>query len=212
MINKWIVVEPTSTPRKGCIIALPGRGISGKCMVDFCEAMRLDNTLVVAFEPHLYRWYPQPNGAHDQDAAIKGLADAVPVLASRIRKVQRCFRLKKRQIALLGYSAGSVMAIQAVASSADRFAAAVSLAGAILEPDQLPKAPNQTPVLLRHAINDDCFKWEERYLPMKKALQKQGYNLNVSEKDDGGHGVDSSDLRVCRKFFGMHLGYEFDDD
>lgn len=207
MINKWIVTEPRGR-RKGCIIGLPGRNIPADMMEKFCYHMQLPNTLSICIEPHNLEWYPQPNGPDNQIDAVEGLKFAIKELNARISKIQRSFRLRRRQIAIVGFSAGSVMAIQMAADSEQPFAAVASLAGAILEPDAMPAAPNQTPILLRHAIDDDCFKWEERYLPMKKSLQDNGYNLYVSEKQNGGHGVSIEDARVIGRFVGMHLGYK----
>lgn len=210
MINRWIVTEPKGR-RKGCIIGLPGRNIPADMMEKFCYHMQLPNTLSVCIEPHGLEWYPQPNGANDQADAVDGLQAAVKVLNSRISKIQRAFRLRRRQIALVGFSAGSVMAIQMAAHSEQPFAAIASLAGAILQPEKMPKAPNQTPILLRHAIDDDCFTWDERYLPMKNSLLEKGYNLYVSEKQSGGHGVGIEDARTIGRFVGTHLGYKGSD-
>src|SRR5687767_5083735 len=114
MITKWIINEPKGK-RKGCLIALPGRNISADNMERFCQYMELENTLTVCLEPEHLEWYPQPNGADDQEAAVEGIDLAVKEINNRISKVQRTFRFRRQQIALVGFSAGSVMALQVVA-------------------------------------------------------------------------------------------------
>jgi len=206
MISRWIVKEPQGA-RKGCIIALSGRGASLGMLDEFCHYMEVPQTLVISAEPNELCWYPQPNGANDQALAIKGLELAVDALGKYIAKVQRAFRLRRNKIVLLGFSAGAVMALQMAIRSDKPFAAAISLCGAILEPHKVPEAKNTTPILLRHAADDTCFSWEERYLPMKEALSDQGYDLYVSERNRGGHTVDMEDVEVVSNFVRDILRY-----
>lgn len=206
MIEKWAIKEPRGK-RRGCLIALPGRGMPLESMWSIVERMELPDTLAVILEPTGLQWYPQPHGAYDQDDAVEGLKIAIAQLNKRITKIQRCFHLRRQQIALFGYSAGAVLAIQMAALAKQPFAAVVSMAGAILEPDEMPVATNQTPILLRHAIDDDCFSWEERYLPMKNSLLDRGYNLYASEKNRGGHGINLEDVIISARFIGQELGY-----
>jgi len=100
---------------------------------------------------------------------------------------------------LVGFSAGAVMSIWLGAHSNKPFAGVISLAGAILEPTQLPKAKHKTPFLIQHNRDDDCFKWGERYLPMKRALLRQGYNVNFKE-GHGGHTLTFDEVSMTRRF------------
>jgi phospholipase/carboxylesterase len=206
MISKWIINEPIGK-RKGCIVALPGRGTPAETMERFVCHMDLPNTLVICLEPSNLRWYPQPNGPNDQREAVAGMERATDFLNKRLSKIQRAFRLRRQQIALVGYSAGSVMALNMCVNSNQPFAAVASMAGAILEPEHMPVANNQTPILLRHAIDDDCFKWDERYIPMKQSLLRGGYNVYVSEKNYGGHGISTEDAGTFGRFLAPFLGY-----
>lgn len=207
MISKWHVVEPQGN-RRGCIVALPGRGVPANFMEKFCHFMGLHDSLVIVLEPDGLRWYPAPNGPDDQVAAVEGLERAVTEINRRLSIIQRGWHLRRSKIALVGFSAGSVMALQVLAASRKPFAACVSFAGAILEPERMPKATTKTPVLLRHAVDDDCFNWEERYLPMKKALIEKDYNVYVSEKPYGGHGIEVHDAQVIGRWLAPFLGYE----
>lgn len=174
------------------IVLLVGRGQTALNILEQYDYEDFHQSVVVAIEP-LKEWYPCPNGLDDQVEAIEGLKYAVPQLNKLIINLQNQFNLPRNKVALVGFSAGAVMSLQLVSNSTEEFAGVVSHAGAILDPENLPQAKNKTPILLIHAQDDDCFSWDERYLPMKKALENQGYNLTVKESEFGGHYMSSSE-------------------
>lgn len=206
MIDKWIIQGRTDNP-VGCILALPGRGIPGSFMERFMYFTGLWRSLQVILEPENYEWYPQPNGPEDQKDAIAGLAASRDLLNRQIERIQRAWGFKKEQIGLVGFSAGAVMSIQLAAYSDDPYAGVLSLAGAILDPSALRPAHHKTPIILQHNQDDDCFKWDERYLPMKNAMIKQGYNVDFEESFEGGHNITQSEVMLTRKFFSKIFGY-----
>ena len=210
MIRRWLVTEPVGS-RCGCVVALPGRGGPAEMMEHLCDYAGLANSLRICLEPFNYMWYPQPNGANDQAAAVGGLRQARKEIFHLLRKIQAMWRLKREEIALIGHSAGAVVSLDVVTHATRPFAAVVAIAGAILTPDAVPKAANKTPILLRHNMDDWCFEWYERYLPMKQALRQNGYALSVAEMLKGGHGVSRDDARLAGRFVGTRLGYDLDE-
>lgn len=191
----------------GALVLLVGRwGHAEDLMEHYKHCSGLDETLIIAVEPD-NEWYPAPISPSDQEDAIKGMEISVPQFDSFLRDIQRGFRVPRIQTALAGFSAGAVMAIQVAANSCDAFAGVVSHAGAVLSPEKLKIAKNNTPYLLIHSKNDDCFGWDERYLPMKIALQKKGYVVQTKEKEDGGHSMSADDIVLAATFLSDNLGY-----
>jgi len=213
MINKWIIVEPNpiakifSKKPQSCLLVLPGRGIPGDAMEHFARHVELWKTLIVVLEPQHFEWYPAPNGPDDQEEAVAGQRENLKELQEYLARIERLWEIPREKTAIIGFSAGAVMAIQLCAYSNTRFAGAVCLAGAILEPNELPPAPNDTPILLQHNEDDDCFKWDERYLPMKEALGNKGYNVFHHERDFGGHNISLKEARLTQYFLASKLGY-----
>lgn len=208
MIRRWIVKPPlTLNSRRGAVIVLPGRGVPGPLLFRFCREMELRRTLFAAIEPFRLAWYPQPNGPDDQKLACKGLGVAVEVVESELAKFMAWQGLAKKETILLGFSAGSVLALQLIMRSEEAWGGCVSLAGAILEPKKVPEAKNQTPVILQHNMDDQCFKWDERYLPMKSALEAKGYNLTCLERPFGNHTLYINDAVNVSKVISKTLGY-----
>lgn len=207
IIKKWIVINPLNE-MKGCLFLLPGRSCPSEMMEQFYFHADLQDTLLVIPEPYGLSWYDMPNGPNDQENAISSLKIAVKEVDDLICLFQKSHNLERNQIAIAGYSAGGVISLEVMSKSKQAFACAFCLSGAILDIDNFPKAKNKTPILIRHAVDDDCFDWHERYLPMKNKLIENDYNFYCSEKYCGGHSISYEDADCMGKFIRMHLGYK----
>jgi predicted esterase len=192
----------------GCILALPGRGGSGKEMVEIYKHSELRKSTFIGVTPKMRQWYPMPNGANDQEAAISGLDEAVENIYKTLRRIRRGFGVLSRDTALVGFSAGAVVALQAAVRSDYPFAAVVCHSGAVLEPDKLPYCKHpETKILLIHSQDDTCFYWDERYMPMKQSLKTKGYNFISVEHKVGNHNLYRSDIVMSSMFLAPLLRY-----
>src|ERR1022692_3148753 len=157
-LSKVLIKRPvTNKPVKGCIITIPGRGVPSSVLMKFCKYTCLRHSIVASLVPYKYAWYPLPNGINDQDASIAGLPHGVEAAAIGVEMVKNACGLTNSQIVLLGFSAGSVIALQLAMQTEEPFAGCVALAGAILETDKVSPAKNQTPFILQHNKDDACF-------------------------------------------------------
>ena len=191
----------------GALVLLVGRWCKAEdLMAHYRSYSGLNESLIVAIEPAV-EWYHAPVSPDDQSEALDGMEISVPRLDSFLRNIEYGFKVPRMQTALAGFSAGAVMAIQVAANSHDEFAGVVSHAGAILSPENLAISKNATPYLLIHSKNDDCFEWNERYLPMKIALQEKGYFVKTEEKEDGSHAICRDDIVLAATFLSDNLGY-----
>lgn len=191
---------------ENCVFALPGRCNSGAELVrDYASCAKLNNTLYVGITPSGYAWYPMPNNPKDQDNAVAGLRVARETIERYIVAVQEKYNIPRNKIVLVGFSAGGVMAVEVAAHSDEAFAAVACHSGAILEPIKLPKAKHPSmPILLTHNQDDYCFDWFERYLPMRNALVRKGYNALSIEAKIGGHVLTIDDVESV----GAYLAHE----
>lgn len=200
----------TSEPEGDClgtIILMVGRGGRAIDMLQYYkEVCELDRTRLIAVEP-LDEWYPAPKSPDDQQEAIWGLKVSVPEFDYFISELEKDYSTNRSEIVLCGFSAGAVMAIQVAAYSDKPFAAVISHAGAILAPDAMPLAKHDTPFLLIHSKDDQCFSWDERYIPMKKALLRNEYSVELCEREDGDHAIDAEDVVDAAIFLADILEY-----
>jgi len=194
-----------------CLLVLPGRMQSGFQFANWYRHAVLNNTMIIGVTPKDREWYPMPNGVADQADALRGLTPATKAIENVLQDIEKYFGFTSEDIALVGYSAGAVVALETLARTKKRFAAIVSHAGAILDPQQFGDAPNDTPVHLIHSIDDGTFEWNERYVPSKLALLEKGYNASFCEKTHGGHGIQYPDILFSGAFLHDKLP-DYDDN
>lgn len=190
-----------------CVICVPGRGQDGSNFARaYHEVAGFKNTVFVGPTPHGYAWYPMPFSATDQTRALLGLPIARNAINAVADAISKKFDLPRSKMAILGFSAGGVMAIETASHSEEPFALVASHAGAILEPKNLPycQCPD-TPVILTHNRDDECFEWYERYVPMKTALKNQGYQTLTLERRFGGHRVLPQDMEQVILYLAQYL-------
>ena len=211
IVSPWLILNYENRPRK-CILMLPGR--SGHAFdhgLGYANQAQINpDTLFVSVTPENLEWYPLPNGPTDQSNSIEGILQSVIGLVDVIEKIYQLFMIEPKHIALAGFSAGGVMAIQLAMKTQLDFAAVVCHSGAILSPDEIlmnesPLKISRTPYLLVHAKDDIVFKWDERYLPMKKTLLNNKYNVQSVEANEGGHRVGEDSIVNAIEFMEYHL-------
>lgn len=182
------------------ILCLPGRGQSSLSMMEgIAENCEFEDTMLIGFTPWNRAWYPMPRNAQDQDAAVDGLPAAVFSIQEELEEIQKEYGIPDENLAIVGFSAGSVMALQYLFESQKNLAAVFAHSGAIFRPEAVPSCKTKTPIVLFHNTNDDCFDWEERFLPMQKALIENDYNA-FELIDDGGHAMYMEDLEHMELF------------
>ena len=190
------IFEPWSTHCKSpnridsCVLNIPGRHQSGGMMSNLYSTIVRDRTIVVGITPEDYAWYPLPNGANDPQNSLDWVRDAFKSINEVISLISVKFGVPRKRMVLAGFSAGGVMALEMAAYTHEPFAGIIVHAGAILEPNDLPTCQwPDMPIHLFHQEDDDVFKWEERYMPMKQSLIKQGYQTKSIERKTGRHSI-----------------------
>ena len=207
--SRWCIFTAHDTP-SSCILVLPGRGQTGHAIARAWADINFAHTMVIAVTPKLRRWYPQPYNATHQEEALAGISLARQTIEEVVSKIETEYRIPRRQIALVGFSAGGVMGIDVAAHSEKEFAAVVCHSGAILDPSELPPCRFNMPIVLTHCKDDLVFAWEERFLPMEDALLRENYQIVRLISEHGGHGMSMDDILNSAKIISYRLDYEED--
>lgn len=196
LMIKKIVVE-SKNPTNKAIFLLTGRGQTAKEFLNLYWHVQ-ENFHLIALEP-AEEWYPIPNGPDDQFDSIQGVEKTVSVLHRKIKKIRKKIKIKKKNTILIGFSAGGVVMLKLLSKTKNNYHSAICHNGTILDTN-IEYAKNKTPILLIHSKDDDCFSWEERYLPTKFCLQQKKYLVETIEKEIGGHDIKETDIDEALKF------------
>ncbi len=201
-------ILPVGTPL-GIIVALHGRGVTGADLSPLAQAVGLDGVRWIfpdaPFEPPELmggrQWFPP---APNPESGI---------LESRKRILKRLGALEgegisSRRIALLGFSQGAVMSLDAGVRYPRRLAGIVGLSGFLAFPERLGRekspAASGLPILLTHGKNDDVLPVEGAR-EAQAVLRTEGFTVRLHEYLMGHHVIPET-LEEVRRFLIKILG------
>ncbi|MBP1804472.1 alpha/beta hydrolase [Rubellimicrobium aerolatum] len=211
-------VEPLSGETRSALILLHGYGANGRDLIGLAEPLgeHLPDTLFLSPDapescegaPMGLQWFPIPwiDGS-SEEMARNGLLAAAADLQAFLDGVMVDEDLLPEQVALLGFSQGSMMALHAAPRREEPVAAIVAFSGRLLEPELLAdEAQSRPPVLLIHGDRDDVVPVQA--LPeAARALESAGWTEVYAHVMKGTpHGIAPDGLSVALAFLRERLG------
>lgn len=211
-------IEPASGEIRSAVVFLHGYGANGADLLGLAEVLgeHLPDTLFVAPDapescagaPMGFQWFPIPwiDGSSEEESR-QGLWQAARDLDAFLTGLMVEEDLLPEQVALLGFSQGSMMALQVAPRREDAVAAVVAFSGRLLEPELLAdEALCRPPVLLVHGDQDNVVPVEA--LPAAaQALQNAGWEEVYAHVMRGtAHGIAPDGLQVALAFLRDRLG------
>jgi phospholipase/carboxylesterase len=156
-----------------------------------------------------YQWFPIPwiDGS-SEEAAEQGMRAAVADLDAFLDAFMVDEDLMPEQVALFGFSQGTMLALHVAPRRPDAVAGIVAFSGRLLSPELLAdEAVSRPPVLLVHGDMDDLVP--VRSMPeAAEALQKAGWKDVYAHVMEGtGHGIAPDGLGVALAFLRDKLGF-----
>jgi predicted esterase len=199
-------VEIIGNSKKSAVVALAARGMSAITIALEYMDVGLTDTTIIGISPKT-EWYPAPKSPSDQKDAVLGINLAIVKVNKAVDEALiQAGNISRSKTALVGLSAGGCLALEMGAYYSD-FAGVVCHSGCIYDSNAFIPAINEIPILLTHSKKDTVFDWNQRYIPTKNALKRQGYNLSVMEKEVGGHCLSMMDRIAAGQFLSPLLGY-----
>ena len=210
---------PVSGETRSCVVFLHGYGANGADLLGLADPLgeHLPDTLFVAPDapeqcvgaPFGFQWFPIPwiDGSSEEEA-MAGMARAVQDLDAFLAALCVDEDLLPEQIALFGFSQGTMMALHVAPRREDEVAGVVGFSGRLLEPELLgDEAVSKPPVLLVHGDQDDVVPPES--LPAAaEALQGAGWKEVYAHIQKGtAHGIAPDGLQVALAFLRDKCGF-----
>ena len=211
--------DPQSGQARSAVVFLHGYGANGADLLGLADPLgeHLPDTLFVAPDapeqcvgaPFGFQWFPIPwiDGSSEEEA-MAGMARAVQDLDAFLDALCVDEDLLPEQIALFGFSQGTMMALHVAPRREDEVAGVVGFSGRLLEPELLgDEAVSKPPVLLVHGDQDDVVPPES--LPAAaEALQGAGWKEVYAHIQKGtAHGIAPDGLQVALAFLRDKCGF-----
>jgi len=149
-----------------------------------------------------YQWFSREN--FGPDLLPKAVRKVAPVLDAFIDDALKARNLAYDQLALIGFSQGTMMALDRTMRRGDA-AAVVGFSGMVADPSAaLPKAARHPPVLLVHGTADPILPFASLGAA-EHALTTAGFKVETLERPGLGHGIDQEGATRAAHFLVEHL-------
>jgi phospholipase/carboxylesterase len=207
---------PARGPKSGgaprqLIVFLHGYGADGADLIGlapfFAEALR-HAQFVAPNAPERcamgfgYQWFALGNLASDTIAA--GVRKAGPLLDAYIDDTLKTYGLTYDQLALVGFSQGTMMSLDRTLRRGDA-AAVVGFSGKVTDPaSALPKEAKHPPVLLVHGTADPVVPYASLG-EAEHALKTAGFPVETLTRPGLQHGIDQEGALRAAGFLVMNL-------
>ncbi|MFZ1727825.1 MAG: alpha/beta fold hydrolase [Albidovulum sp.] len=196
---------------KSMVVFLHGYGADGADLLGLADplAPHLPDTVFMAPDapepcagnPQGFQWFPIPwlDGSSEA-AAAAGLDASAADLNAFLDARMRAENLTARQVAIVGFSQGSMLALHVLPRRTDPVAGIVAFSGKLLRPDALDgDAKSKPPVLLVHGDQDPMVPFAEMSAA-GQALTAAGFETYAHVMKGTGHGIAPDGLSVALAF------------
>jgi phospholipase/carboxylesterase len=149
-----------------------------------------------------YQWFSREN--FGPDLLPQAVRRVAPVLDAFIDDALKARNLTYDQLALIGFSQGTMMALDRTMRRGDA-AAVVGFSGMVADPSAaLPKAAKHPPILLVHGNADQVLPFASLGAA-EHALTTAGFKVETLERPGLGHGIDQEGATRATHFLAEHL-------
>jgi phospholipase/carboxylesterase len=193
------------------VIFLHGYGADGADLLGLADplAPHLPGTVFVAPDapepcagnPFGRQWFPIPwlDGSSEA-AAAEGLARSAGDLNAFLDARLEAERMTPDRLAVVGFSQGTMMALQVLPRRAEPVAGIVAFSGRLLRPEALAaEAVSKPPVLLVHGDQDAMVPFADMGIA-GRALTEAGFQTYGHVMKGTGHGIAPDGLSVALAF------------
>ena len=152
-----------------------------------------------------FQWFSLMSENDNGDLQVKdplkylsGVREAKPALDGYLDEVLMEYGLANADLALVGFSQGSMMALQVGPRRAGKIAGVLAYSGSLIDDDNLQNV-HKIPVRLIHGDADDVVPVES-YAYAKRILEKLNFPVSGHTTKYLGHGIDNDGIEGGTEF------------
>ena len=209
-MSPTLLSGPEQAPQSGnvkqLVIFLHGVGSDGDDLIGLTSMMDLPDTLY--FSPHApFPYDMAPFGRQwfsltdrNVNNMLKGIDMATPILNATIDALMAKHSLTSSQIALVGFSQGSMMSLYTAPRRAEPLAGVVGISGALLAGEKLSAEIKSRPsVCLIHGEEDQVVPFGAMQ-QAKDVLAQNNVPVEAHARARLGHGIDEPAIEIVTGF------------
>lgn len=208
------MVPPASGGKpKQLVLLLHGWGADGANLIDLADmfAPVLPDALFVApnapFEcevnPFGYQWFSLMD--RQPQHMLAGVRHAADILNHFIDHAMHDLQLDNSQLALVGFSQGTMTALHVAMRRSPGIAAVVGFSGSLIGPEALAgEIAARPPVCLIHGESDDVVPFAAMKVA-EEALKMNSVPVNAHARPFLGHSIDMDGLKIAGDFLRAHV-------
>ena len=205
-------LEPKEQIKK-LVIFLHGYGSDGNDLISLTEAIykSLPNTAFVspdapypcAGSPTGRQWFALTDFSYEEKR--KGTQQAAPHLDAFIEVQKERYSIEDKNIALVGFSQGTMMALYVAPRRAQALGAVIGFSGALTAIDELPaEIKSKPPILLIHGDQDDVVPYTH-LAEAETALTQNGFEVKTHTSNGVAHGIGPDGIKLMGEFLVENL-------
>ncbi len=203
---------PEAAPKSGAVkrlvIFLHGVGADGSDLISLAQMMAptLPDTQFLSpnapfkfdMAPFGHMWFSLMERSPAK--LLEGVKIAAPLLNSYIDTQRDRFKLKDADIALVGFSQGTMTALYAALRRDKPLAGVVGFSGALIGEHLLKEeATSKLPICLMHGEEDEVVPFAA-LAHAEKNLKLHGIDVTAHARPSLGHGIDPEGLEIATEF------------
>jgi predicted esterase len=191
----------------GGLIAIHGRGGGAEDIMALAREVAPPGVTILAPQAAGNTWYPyrflEPTERNEPylSSALRIVADLIAQLGEQ--------GIPSERVALLGFSQGACLALEAAARNAQRYAGVIGFSGGLIGPPgtafEFPGSLEHTPVFIGSSDVDPHIP-KERVEETAAALQRLGAAVDVRLYPGMGHTVNRDELEAARSILADAFG------
>jgi len=209
------VITPLSGERpKKLVVFLHGLGADGEDLIPLGQVFGqvLPDVQFVApnapqacdMAPFGHQWFSLQDRAYT--AMLAGVEEAAPILNHFLDRQLEILGLHDEDLALIGFSQGTMMALYAALRRPNCCAAVVGYSGALIAPEMLgAETRAKPPICLIHGDSDEVVTFEAM-AAAQEGLKAVGVSVETHARAGVGHGIDPEGITIAGEFLKKHLG------
>jgi phospholipase/carboxylesterase len=211
----------TNNPDK-LVIFLHGVGSNGQDLIDLAPlfAEKFKNAYFISpngsekydLAPFGYQWFSLKD--RSVEAMSHGIAKSAPILAKNIEEKLAELGLSYKDLILIGFSQGTMMAIDFALRAKEKICAVIGFSGTIVPPKDIDELiaknssnasgiENKTPLCLIHGIDDEVLSVDYMHKSVE-FLESQGFPVESLEIPNLRHSIDKNGLDFAINFISKY--------